>query len=100
MTVMLKKFHLKIDDIDVYIFHAARRGKVTREVWEPTDFINAVNNGSYRVEFIYKYTGYQSLLYKCWVWFDKKPWHKECEITISTDCISYCWNRICEDRVE
>ena len=36
MTVMLKKIHLKIDDIYVYIFHAARRGKVTREVWEPT----------------------------------------------------------------
>lgn len=100
MTVMLKKIHLKIDDIYVYIFHAARRGKVTREVWEPADFINAANNGSYRVEFIYKYTGYQSLLYKCWVWLDKKTWHKECEITISTDSISYCWNRICEDRVE
>ena len=66
MTAMLKKIHLKIDDIDVYIFHAARRRKVTREVWEPIDFINVVNNGSYRVEFIYKYTGYQSLLYKCW----------------------------------
>lgn len=95
-------YHLlneEIGDIYIYIFNKIRRGNVIRGVWEPTDFIDAVNDGSYRVEFIHKYTGYQSLLYKCWVWFDRKPWHKECEIIIPTDSITYCWNQICENRV-
>ena len=73
--------------------------KVIREDWEPINFIDAVNCGDYRVEFITQYKSYQSILFKCWVWFEKSPYHYECEIILHTEQVTYNWNQLRYDCV-
>ena len=84
----------EIDGISIYIFRKKSGGKAVREEWETANFINAVNCGDYRVEFITQYKSYQSLLFKCWVWFNKAPYHMECEIVLHTEKAAYRWNRL------
>lgn len=88
-----------MDGVTVYIFREIRNGKVVREEWEPADFIDAVNCGDFRVEFITQYKSFQSMLYKCWVWYDKLPYHSECEIILHTEKAAYQWNYLRYDRV-
>jgi hypothetical protein len=33
-----------------------------------------------------------------WLWFDKKPYHKECILKILTDKVTYCWNELRSDK--
>ena len=89
----------EIDGISIYIFRKNKVGKIIREEWEPVNFIKAVNAGDFRVEFITQYKSYQSFLFKCWVWFDKSPYHQECEIILHSESVAYRWNQLCYDRV-
>lgn len=84
----------EIDGIGIYIFRKKGVKKAIREEWEAADFIKAVNCGDYRVEFITQYKSYQSLLFKCWVWFNKAPYHRECEIVLHTEKAAYRWNSL------
>lgn len=88
-----------IDGIEISIFREKKSGKVIREDWEPINFINAVNCGDYRIEFITQYKSFQSVLFKCWVWFDKSPYHAECEIILNTENVAYNWNQLRYDCV-
>lgn len=88
----------EIDGISVYVFQKNRRGKVIRVDWEPENFINAVNAGDFRVEFLTRFKSYQFYLFKCWVWYDKSPYHLECEILLHSENVSYCWNELRYDR--
>lgn len=89
----------EIDGISIYIFKKSRRNKIIREEWEADNFIKAVNDGSFKIEFITQYKGFQSVLFKCWVWFNVKPYHMECEIILNTNKIEYMWNNLRKDRV-
>lgn len=89
----------EIDGIEIYVFRKSRGKKVIREEWELVNFINAVNNGDFRVEFITQYKSYQSFLFKCWVWFDKSPYHSECEMILHSESAAYNWNQLCYDRI-
>lgn len=84
----------EIEGVSIYVFNKKRSGKVIRHEWEPVNFINAVNNGDFRVEFITQYKSFQSVLFKCWIWFDKRPYHSECEIILHTEKIAYQWNNL------
>lgn len=84
----------EIDGITFYIFKEGKNGKVIREEWEAENFINAVNSGSFRVEFVTQYKSFQSVLFKCWVWFEQEPYHYECEIILHTDKEEYKWNQL------
>lgn len=84
----------EIDGVRVYIFKKSRKGNVIREEWEPMNFINAVNCGDFRVEFITQYKSFQSKLFQCWVWFDSAPNHLECEIILNTEKVTYQWNHL------
>ncbi len=83
-----------IDQIEIYIFQKTKNGTIIRDKWEPLNFINAVNTGDFKLEFITQYKSYQSFLFKCWVWFDKAPYHSECEISFSSENVSYRWNEL------
>ncbi len=89
----------EIDGISIYIFRKNRKGKVIREEWEAGNFIDAVNCGAFSVEFITQYKSFQSMLFKCWVWFEQKPYHFECEIILHCDKAEYCWNELRYDCV-
>lgn len=84
----------EIDGIEIYVFKKNRNGKIIRDDWEPMNFINAVNAGDFRVEFITQYKSYQSFLFKCWIWFDNAPYHSECEIVLHSENVSYRWNEL------
>lgn len=80
-----------IDGISVFIYKENASGKVIREDWSD-NFITAINAGTFEYEFVTVYRGFQRILFKGYVWFDVKPYHRECEIELHTDCISYMWN--------
>lgn len=83
-----------VEDVRVYIFRENENADTIREEWELEDFINKVNAGIFKVEFIDEYKTYQSYLYKCWVWFDDEPYHYECEIIIDSKNVTYNWNQL------
>lgn len=85
------------DGVTVYTFGKTKRGRSVRKEWPLADFMKTVNNGTYRVEFVGQYEGYQSRLYTCYVYFDKRPWCRECQIWIHTDKVTFCWNQIREE---
>ena len=82
------------EDVRIYIFRRNKNADTVREEWELDNFINKVNSGFFKVEFIDEYKTYQSNLYKCWVHFDNEPYHYECEIIIDTENVTYNWNRL------
>ncbi|MBE6038955.1 MAG: hypothetical protein E7218_07150 [Anaerofustis stercorihominis] len=93
----LSELQLKILDMDIfgigiYLFVPQNDGRIIREEWEPGNFIDAVNSGTFSLEFVTEYKSYRSRLYKCYVWFDTAPYHYECEIELQTDDILYLWN--------
>lgn len=38
-----------------------------------------------------------TFVFECWLWFDKKPYHKECVIILSADELTYFWNNLFVD---
>lgn len=82
----------EVDGIEISVFRKKRNGMVIREDWEAMNFINAVNAGDFKIEFISQYKSYQSYLFKCWVLFDRKPYHSECEIILHSESALYRWN--------
>ena len=82
------------EDVRIYIFRRNKNADTVREEWELDNFINKVNSGFFKVEFIDEYKTYQSNLYKCWVHFDNEPYHYECEIIIDTENVTYNWNQL------
>lgn len=61
----------EICGIEISIFRKKRSGTVIREDWEPL---------------------------KCWVWFNKEPYHSECEIILHSGRVLYRWNDLRYDR--
>lgn len=88
-----------IDGVEIFVFRGYENGKIIREDWEPEKFINTVNTRVFQVEFITQYKSYQSFLFKCWIWFDKVPYHSECEIIINCENMVYNWNQLRYDCV-
>ena len=84
-------------DITIYVFE--EKGKKTiREEWKLSELMECVNNGSHTLEFLYQYEGYRSKIIECWLWSDKKPYHRECELKLSLTQTEYCWNELCEEK--
>lgn len=88
-----------LDALGVSIFTKTKSRKAFKEKWAPRDFIQAVNKGLFSVEFIEEYRNKESLTFKCWIWFGKEPQHKECELSLYTDKVTYCWNKLCPESV-
>lgn len=94
------KFQLEFgdeDNIALYVFEENRK-KTYREKWELTKLIEYINSEKYNLEFLYQYKGYNSMIIECWLWSDKKPYHRECELKLSIEGVKYCWNDLRENR--
>lgn len=83
--------HLLENEISAVVFRKNLFGKIVREDWSDR-FAAAVNSGEIEFEFVYTYRSYQSILFKGYVWRNKKPWSRECEIEFRTDEITYEWS--------
>lgn len=86
-----------INGVDFYVFTEKKRRNALRVSWGLENFLSAVNGGAFQVEFITQYQSWQSVLHKCWIWFDRG--HKECEIILQTDQTLWCWDELCPYRV-
>ena len=76
------------DNFSAVIYRKNIFGKTVREEW--TDkFLPAVNGGDCEFEFVYTYRSYHSVLFKGYIWQNRKPWWRECEVELRTDEISY-----------
>lgn len=83
--------HIALDDTDgfsAYIFRKNIFGKTLRED-RSKSIIRDINGGKYEFEFVTVYRSYQFVLFKGYLWSDKKPYNTEYEIEIHTDEIIY-----------
>jgi len=89
------------DETDAVVYVYTEKGNDTalREEWPLSRLLECINSEGCSLEFLYQYKGYQSLLIECWLWFDKKPYHKECELRLQVSGVEYFWNQLLEDRV-
>ena len=86
-----------INDITVYVFYR-KRNKAIRKEWSADKLLKRINSGKYSLEFLYQYRDFNSRILKCMLVKGKKRYFRECEIIIATDKVTYCWNKLCEDR--
>ncbi|MBR4587903.1 MAG: hypothetical protein IKO30_06280 [Lachnospiraceae bacterium] len=55
--------------------------------------VEKINNSEWKLEFAYRYDGYESVLYRCWIWTDEEPWSYEAELWIGTkEDTVFRWN--------
>lgn len=90
------KFYLENrdeDDITIQVFKK-KLNKIIREEWTLKKLIKGINKGKYELEFLYRYQGYNSMIFECWLWFDKKPYHMECTLKMYIDKLEYYWSDI------
>lgn len=84
-------------DITVYVFEK-KLNQTVRAEWELSRLIKSLNDKKYTLEFLYQYKGYNSMIIECWLWSDKKPYHRECELKLSLTDVKYYWNDLCKER--
>ena len=92
------KFSLTTDEeTTVYVFKEKFK-KIFREEWQLHELMECINLKNCKLEFLYQYKGFNSIIIECCLWSDKKPYYHECELKIYLDDIKYCWNELREDR--
>lgn len=91
-------FEIIDDEIEIYVFEK-ENGRVLREQWEIQSFGKAVNDKDFKVEFIDRYNGTETVLFKGFIHFDRVPFRKECEIILHIVNEKYMWNVPRYDRI-
>lgn len=93
--VTFKLLSKKVEaNITIYTFSQTENKNISiREEITFTQFANSINNGM-ELEFLYSYSGYNSFIFECWLWFTEEPYHKECVLIISADEMTYYWNNL------
>lgn len=94
------RFHLLYeteDESQCYVFHKKSERKAVRKEWKLSELVSAINSGKYQLEFLYRYAGgYKELVFSCWLWSNKKPYDRECQLWLSVQDVTYCWNDVCD----
>lgn len=85
--------------ITIYIF-TENNGETLRTEYTVEDFMRQLNTDGYSLEFLYAYIGVQTFRFDCWLWFEDEPYHKECELIISAESVTYQWNEMYEKDAE
>lgn len=61
-------------------------------------FINKIISSEWEFEIIDESFQDHKVTYSGWVWFEREPFHKDCQITCSFGEVEYCWCGLMEDR--
>lgn len=97
------RFHLLYetdDESECYVFDKKSKRKAVRKEWTISELISALNSGKYTLEFLYRYKGgYKEQVFSCELCQKKKPYRRECQLWLSVQDVTYCWNELVEDRV-
>jgi len=87
-----------IEEADVYIFREVRLFRKTictlRKRISLERLAEMIASKKYQFEFIHETFGYRSAIYNCWLWFDRRPYHIECQLDIMYDRLDYLWNTV------
>ena len=85
------------DDFDCYVFDKKSERKSVRKRWTVSELVSALNSGKYQLEFLYRYVGgYKELVFYCEICQKKKPYRRECQLWLSVQDVTYCWNEFAE----
>ena len=94
------RFHLLYeteDESQCYVFNKKSERKSVRKEWTISELVSAINSGKYQLEFLYRYAGgYKGLVFYCEICQKKKPYRRECQLWLSVQDVTYCWNEIAE----
>lgn len=94
------RFHLLYeteDESQCYVFDKKSERKAVRKQWTLSELVSALNSGKYQLEFLYRYAGgYKELVFFCEICQKKKPYRKECQLWLSVQDVTYCWNDVCD----
>ncbi|MBE6747951.1 MAG: hypothetical protein E7557_01825 [Ruminococcaceae bacterium] len=92
-------FIINEDEITIYTFKKNFFRRTERIELSLNELINLINNEKYRLEFLYEYKGFNATIFDCWLHFDKKPYHYECELRIPVNKTIYRWNSLNENAI-
>lgn len=74
-------------------------GRVIREGHSGAELEKWLAEGSGReLELLYEYTGFQSFLFDCWLWFPEPPYHKECQLLVLAEEMTCRWDELWEEE--
>lgn len=92
------RFHLLYeteDESQCYVFDKKSERKSVRKEWTISELVSAINSGKYQLEFLYRYAGgYKGLVFYCEICQKKKPYRRECQLWLSVQDVTYCWNEM------
>ena len=91
------EFHLEraiFEDVLIYVFTKNAFGKVVRSEVSLSKLISDINSKKCRLEFLYQYYDEGSEIIKCVMWYDKRPYYRECQIELCISGEAYRWNDI------
>ncbi len=92
------RFHLLYeteDESQCYVFDKKSERKSVRKEWTISKLVSAINGGKYQLEFLYRYAGgYKGLVFYCEICQKKKPYRRECQLWLSVQDVTYCWNEM------
>lgn len=86
------------EDVSVEVFTRLRWPHALRTVWELPKLLDAVGKEGWELEFLYQYPGGWDRIVECWLWFPKKPWHRECRLKLDAQQVLYRWNDLCPEQ--
>ncbi|MBQ7321887.1 MAG: hypothetical protein IJW99_07300 [Clostridia bacterium] len=86
-------------DADGYVFDRKKRGKAIRWDYSLKQLMADINEKGGQLEFLYQYLDGFCRIVKCELWFEKRPYHRECELFLHTDRVAYLWNNLREESL-
>ena len=84
-------------DATVYLYDE-KFGRTIRRELSISDLMKLINHKKCALEFLYPYKGYNSIIFECCLWTEKRPYHKECELRLYLKKAEYLWNDLLSDR--
>ena len=86
------------DDVSVDVFRRLKYPFALRRSYDLSPFMAIVNQQGWELEFLYQYPDYWNRIIECWLWFPKRPRHKECQLKLDVSEVIYRWNNLRPDE--
>lgn len=84
----------EMDDLCIFVFRDISRFLTIRQEWSVEKLMQELGTKKCELEFISVYDGYMERLYTCCLWQEKKPYHRDCQLLITTKQPVYRWNTL------
>ncbi len=80
-----------LDEITFYLFKEKSKKRIVKE-YTIEEVIEKINKKKWQIEFLYRYDGYNEVMYTVMVWFNKKPYSYEGQIFIRNKSETYYYD--------